>query len=156
MDPAPGSDDFEAVFRSERDGLYRTMLAFTGGRTDISDDATAEAFARALSRWGELRDPVAWTYRAAFRIAIDETRRDGRRGSSEGVALPAATTDLVDLMAALRSLSPNQRAAVVLRHLADLDVREVARRMNISSPTVRVHLHRARTRLRELLAEEDA
>jgi RNA polymerase sigma-70 factor (ECF subfamily) len=57
-------------------------------------------------------------------------------------------------MEALRQLSPNQRAAIVLRHVVDLDVEEVARRMGVAVPTVRVHLHRARKRLRVLLAEE--
>jgi RNA polymerase sigma-70 factor (ECF subfamily) len=58
-------------------------------------------------------------------------------------------------MDALRRLSPNQRAAVVLRYVVDLDVPEVAQRMGVSAPTVRVHLHRARGRLRELLGAED-
>jgi RNA polymerase sigma-70 factor, ECF subfamily len=56
---------------------------------------------------------------------------------------------------ALRRLSANQRAAIVLRHVLDLDVAEVARRMGIATPTVRVHLHRGRARLRELLGAEE-
>ena len=40
-------------------------------------------------------------------------------------------------------------------HVLDLDVSEVARRMGIGPPTVRVHLHRGRKRLRELLGEEE-
>ena len=58
-------------------------------------------------------------------------------------------------MDGLRRLSPNQRAAIVLRHVMDLDVAEVARRMGIAPPTVRVHLHRGRVRLRELLGTEE-
>jgi RNA polymerase sigma factor (sigma-70 family) len=58
-------------------------------------------------------------------------------------------------MDGLRRLSPNQRAAIVLRHVMDLDVAEVARRMGIATPTVRVHLHRGRVRLRELLGTEE-
>jgi len=56
---------------------------------------------------------------------------------------------------ALRRLSPNQRAAIVLRHVMDLDIAEVANRMGIASPTVRVHLHRGRARLRQLLGDEE-
>ena len=58
-------------------------------------------------------------------------------------------------MDGLRRLSPNQRAAIVLRHVMDLDVAEVARRMGIATPTVRVHLPRGRVRLRELLGTEE-
>jgi DNA-directed RNA polymerase specialized sigma24 family protein len=37
----------------------------------------------------------------------------------------------------------------------DLEIDEVADRMGIASPTVRVHLHRGRKRLRELLGSEE-
>lgn len=59
------------------------------------------------------------------------------------------------LIEALRQLSPNQRAAVVLRNETDLPVGEIARRMGMSAATVRVHLHRGRNRLRELLGAEE-
>lgn len=151
-----GSHDFDALFRAERDGLYRTMLAFTGGRADVAEDATAEAFARAYERRGELRNPIAWIYRVAFRVAIDEVRRDRRRGDPEDSSIPGASPELTDLIAALRQLSPNQRAAIVLRHVADLEMDEVARRMGTATPTVRVHLYRGRARLRDLLGSEEA
>lgn len=54
-------------------------------------------------------------------------------------------------MDALKQLSPNQRAAVVLRHVTGLNTAEVADRMGIAQPTVRVHLYRARKRLADLL-----
>jgi len=57
-------------------GVYRTLYAFTGGRADVAEDATAEAFARALAQRDDLRDPLAWIYRAAFRVGIDELRAD--------------------------------------------------------------------------------
>ncbi len=59
-------------------------------------------------------------------------------------------------MHALRQLSPQQRAAIVLRFEEGLSVEEVARRMGIAAPTVRVHIHRGRKRLRELLVDQEA
>ncbi len=56
---------------------------------------------------------------------------------------------------ALRQLSPNQRAAIVLFYEVDLPVADVARRLGITSATARVHLHRGRTRLREILGAEE-
>jgi RNA polymerase sigma-70 factor (ECF subfamily) len=145
--------DLEALFRTEGDGVYRTLYAFTGGRVDVAEEATAEAFARAVASQQQLRDPLAWIYRVAFRVAIDELRRDRRRGALTDA--PAAPPDLAGLMDALRKLSPKQRAAIVLRHVLDLDVDEVAKRMGVAAPTVRVHLHRGRARLRELLGSEE-
>jgi RNA polymerase sigma factor (sigma-70 family) len=58
-------------------------------------------------------------------------------------------------MRALRLLSPNQRAALILHSAEDLAVADVARLMGISAATVRVHLHRGRRRLRRLLGTEE-
>jgi RNA polymerase sigma-70 factor (ECF subfamily) len=146
--------DFDALFREAGSGVFRTLYAYTGGRRDIAEEAMAEAFARALARSGTIRDPVAWIYRTAFRLANEELRAERRRGPvpRDAEAPPPELSGLID---ALRRLSPNQRAAIVLRHVLDLDVPEVARRMGTAAPTVRVHIHRGRTRLRELLGSEE-
>lgn len=145
--------DLDRLFRTEGDGLFRALCAFTGGRTDIAEEAAAEAFARAAAYDGTLRNPVAWLYRVGFRVAIDEIRKDPRRApAEEGVTMPV---ELHGVMDALRELSPNQRAAVVLRHVLGLETDEVALRMGIAQPTVRVHLHRARKRLAVLLGDEE-
>ena len=114
----------------------------------------AEAFARAIARTGTIRDPVAWIYRTAFRLANEELRTERRRGPAPTDA-ETAPPELGGLIEALRRLSPNQRAAIVLRHVLDLDISEVAHRMGTAQPTVRVHLHRGRKRLRELLGAEE-
>jgi len=76
IDEASGpAMDLDELFRLESDGLFRALCAFTGGRADIADEATAEAFAPAAYE-GALRDPVAWLYRVGFRVAIDEVRKD--------------------------------------------------------------------------------
>jgi RNA polymerase sigma-70 factor, ECF subfamily len=145
--------DLEALFRAEGDGVYRTLYAFTGGRADVAEEATAEAFARAIASRDRLRDPLAWVYRVAFRVAIDELRRDRHRTTFTDA--PTAPPEFAGLVEALRKLSPNQRAAIVLRHVLDLDVDEVAKRMGVAAPTVRVHLFRGRARLREMLGDEE-
>jgi RNA polymerase sigma-70 factor (ECF subfamily) len=146
--------DFDALFREAGSGVFRTLYAYTGGRRDIAEEAMAEAFARALARSGTIRDPIAWIYRTAFRLANEELRAERRRGPApaEEASPPPELSGLID---ALRRLSPNQRAAIVLRHVLDLEIAEVAHRMGTAQPTVRVHLHRGRKKLRELLGAEE-
>jgi RNA polymerase sigma-70 factor (ECF subfamily) len=146
--------DLATVYRDLGPQLWRSLFAYSGGRREIADDAVAEAFARAIESDGRIRDPYPWLYRTAFRIAAAELRRERRSGelvdtwSEEGIP--------PDVTVALRRLSPSQRAAVFLHYEADLPVREVARLMGTSSAAVKVHLHRGRNRLREILgAEED-
>jgi RNA polymerase sigma-70 factor, ECF subfamily len=147
------SASFDALFRDEGAGVFRTVFAFTGGRADVAEDATAEAFARAIAQGDRLRDPLAWIYRVAFRVAIDELRRERPHAQERDGAVPPP--ELVGLVEALKRLSPNQRAAVALRYVLDLDIAEVAHRMGTAEPTVRVHLFRARKRLRQLLGTEE-
>jgi len=154
QEPGTESHDFERLFREKGKGVWRTICAFSGGRSDIADEVTAEAFARAMARRHELRDPLRWIYRTAFRLAIDEIRREQRTHGEVPEGISDAPADTGEVLNALRRLSPNQRAAVVLRYEADLPVEEVARLMGVRPATVRVHLHRARGRLRKLLGSE--
>ena len=146
--------DFERLFRDDGPGLWRALYAYSGGRRDVADEAVAEAFARAIAYRRGIRDPLAWMYRTAFRIAAEEMRRDKARPATSDVTVELP--ELGELLNALRQLSPHQRTAIVLRFEEGLSVEEVARRMGIVSPTVRVHIHRGRKRLRELLGAEEA
>jgi RNA polymerase sigma-70 factor, ECF subfamily len=129
-----GVPGFEQLFRQAAPGLWRTIFAFAGGRAAVADDAVAEAFARALERFGQIREPVPWLYRTAFRIAVEDLRRKEPEARPEP---RAAAAGLEALVPALRELSPAQRAAVVLHYEADLPVREVAERMGTSAAAVK-------------------
>ena len=149
-----GGHDFDAIWRDMGPTLWRAILAYSGGRRDVADDAVAEAFARAIERASQIRDPVPYLYRIAFRIAAAELRRDRGQTSGDDASVEDEYA-LVDLGPALRRLSPSQRAAVYLHYAADLPVREVATLMGTSSAAVRVHLMRGRRRLASLLGERD-
>jgi RNA polymerase sigma-70 factor (ECF subfamily) len=154
----PGSAvNFEQVFRDAAPALWKTIYAFAAGRRAVADDAVAEAFARGLEHADQIRDPVPWLYRTAFRIAAADLRRERRERELEPEADQAAASaaGLAALVPALRQLSPAQRGAVVMHYEADLPVREVASRMGTSAAAVRVHLFRGRRRLRELLGDDE-
>lgn len=148
-----GSLRLEDLYRAEALNVWRALYAYSGGSREIADDALAEAFARALVHDRRIRDPRAWVYRVAFRVAATELRERKREEHvrEQLVDAPEAST-VID---ALRRLPPMQRAALVLHYEVDLPVDEVARRLGIASPTARVHLHRGRKRLRELLGTEE-
>ncbi|MGH2679597.1 MAG: RNA polymerase sigma factor [Actinomycetota bacterium] len=128
------------------------MYAFAGGRRDIADDATAEAFARALEHAARILDPVPWLYRTAFRVAAAELKRP--RHVDEPFDPPVVEHRDTDLARSLAKLSPMQRASIYLHYIADLPVRDVANLMGTSGAAVKVHLFRGRERLRSLLGEE--
>jgi RNA polymerase sigma-70 factor (ECF subfamily) len=129
----------------------------TAGRREIADEATSEAFARLFDYRDGVRDPAAWVFRTAFRLAASELRREGaiRPEVSQGVALPISVLPS-NLTVALKRLSPDQRIAVFLHYYADLPISEVAKLSGSSSATVKVRLHRARRSLRAILEPMEA
>jgi RNA polymerase sigma-70 factor, ECF subfamily len=147
--------DYGQVFRDAAPELWRAVYAFSAGQRAVADDAVAEAFARALARPGQIRDPVPWLYRTAFRLAAEDLRRQRREAGLEPDQQDASAAGLGAVVPALRQLSPAQRAAVVLHYEADLSVRDVARQMGTSVAAVKVHLFRGRRRLRDLLGDEE-
>jgi RNA polymerase sigma-70 factor, ECF subfamily len=143
----------EAVYRSHGGLVWRAVLTMSAGDRDVADEATSEAFARLLRHERGVRDPVAWVFRTAFRLARKELSRKRdvvpgdvpEREALDRSVLPA------DLVADLRLLSPDQRVAVFLHYFADLPVGEVARLTGSPVATVKVRLHRGRRALRESL-----
>jgi len=153
----PSGSDLESVYRSEGLRLQRALLLFAGD-ADVASEAVAEAFAQALRRGTAIRSPAKWIWRAAFRIAAGELKDRARRArpvASDPEGRYELPDDVIDLVAALRKLSPKQRAAVVLHHLDGYSSVEIARILDSTPPAVFVHLSQGRKRLRHLLEEGD-
>jgi RNA polymerase sigma-70 factor (ECF subfamily) len=146
--------DLGRLFEVEAPTLWRSVYAYSG-RPDIAEDAVAEAFAQAIEHRDRIRDPLAWIYRTAFRLATHELRRERRQPPPASDVARSEDGSLKELMGALRQLSPNQRAAVYLHYEADLPVREISRLMGASPATVKVHLFRGRKRLELLLGDSE-
>ncbi len=148
----------EGRFRAEFPAVMRTvyLISHDGHR---AQDITQDAFVQLLRHWDKVsryERPGAWVRRVAIRLTMRAVRRDRLRSGLERDALPAELPGPVDIdvLRAIRALPRMQRAAVVLFYFEDRPVAEVADIMNCSNATARVHLHRARARLAELLGEE--
>ena len=144
---------FDVLYATVGPRLWRAILAYTGGRRDLTDDVVAEAFARTLAA-SEVRDPEPYLYRVAFRLAAHELRRAPTVGAVPETPV-SDDPGLIELFDMLRELSAGQRAAVFLRYQADLPVEQVAKLMGTSSGVVRIHLFRARKKLARLLGSDD-
>lgn len=144
--------------------LWRALVAWSGS-TDVADEALAESFAQLLRRGAEVRDPAAWAWRAAFRLAAGDLQRRraaaGRQADGEDVMaqlpgrLDRLPDDAIDLVRALARLSDQQRRCVALVDVAGHTAPSAAAVLGTSAATVRVQLMRARRRLRTLLTEPE-
>lgn len=143
------------VYETDHARLWRSLYAYTGSRT-IADDATAEAFAQVLRRGDEVRDVAAWVWRSAYAIARGELQQRGRVGGSPPErAAGLYDGDLADVMEQLQTLTADEREILVLCHVAGWKPRELAPVLGIHVGTLRVRLHRATRRARELLTAEE-
>jgi RNA polymerase sigma-70 factor (ECF subfamily) len=138
--------------------LWRALLVTAGGRLEIAEDATAEAFARLMVHRASVRDPQAWLFRTGARLVIEELRRERRltqtvdRPGPERRGSPLSS----ELSSALAILAPDQRLALYLSYYADLPHRDIARLTGSTVAAVKVRLHRGRKTLRSLLEETHA
>jgi RNA polymerase sigma-70 factor (ECF subfamily) len=147
-------DVFDRLYREHGDRLWRSLLLSTG-RPEIASDATAEAFAQAIRRGDQIRDPLAWVWRAAFKIAAGELSSERRTVELVDEPVDPTLEPVADLLAALRRLTPHQRASITLHHYAGYSYREIARILGSSTSAVGVHIHRAKTLLRAALEDRD-
>jgi len=150
--------EYDLVFSTEFPAVMRAVYLVVHD-VDRAEDITQDAFVRLLRHWKKVSRydrPGAWVRRVAINLAISSARREGRRRIIERPTAPPPEQPVgdADVLRAIRSLSPMQRAAVVLFYLEDRPVSEVAHVLGCAQSTARVHLHRARRRLAEILGEE--
>lgn len=153
-----GHEGYDELFRAEYDAIVRAAFLVTGD-AEVAAEVAQEAFAELYVRWRRVRRydrPGAWLRRVAIRRAVKVRERDRARNRLTHVAVEPPPGDGLDLSAALAALSPAQRAAVVLHYYEDLSVAETADVLGCAPSTASVHLHRARTRLADVLGEEVA
>jgi RNA polymerase sigma-70 factor (ECF subfamily) len=152
---------FEEFFQREKAGLYGALCMVTHNRYE-AEELTQDAFVRVLERWDRVAvmdDPRAYLYRTAmnaFRTGYRRTAMAAKRAIGVGRPDDAiAGVEAQDTtMRALATLSPRQRAAVVLTDLLEFPSEQAARMLGIRAATVRTHVSRAHAALKETMPDE--
>jgi RNA polymerase sigma-70 factor (ECF subfamily) len=137
------------------------------GHPEDALDATQEALlalSRGIHRYDGRAAFTTWLYRVATNAALDEVRRRSRRPIptepvGDGPAAPGSVESVagarIDVDAALATLSPEFRAAVVLRDLCDLDYAEISVALGVPIGTVRSRIARGRAAIAAHLSTGD-
>jgi RNA polymerase sigma-70 factor (ECF subfamily) len=148
---------FETFFEQERVRLFGALFAITGSRHE-AEDISQEAFLRLWERWDRIvtiDDPAGYLYRTAMNVFRDRRRRIvlGMRRAVRLSPSPdgfEAVEDRAVAAAVLGSLTPRQRAAIVLTEGLGYTAEEAGALLGIRDSTVRALHHQARTALRDL------
>lgn len=124
-----------------------------------AEDIAQEALLRAWRRRSTLRDSARrkeWlgtivrneAFRQHSRVRPDpvDTAEDSEGAEDEQIL---STVERADLHAALKRLSERDRKLIELRYEEDLTQEAIARRLGVPDGTIKVRLHRLRSRLRK-------
>jgi RNA polymerase sigma-70 factor (ECF subfamily) len=158
---------YEELVRATHRRVYSLAYRMVGDRGD-AEDVAQEAYLRMFRGLAGFREEAAfetWMHRIVANCAVSHLRRRGRFGDlvrdEEPPERPTPdraqeiTVQRDDLTRGLASLPEGQRVCLLLKDVYDLSVREVAQEVGIEEGAVKVRLHRARKRLKEMLEEED-
>lgn len=160
-----GVVDFEEYVASRGRALERYAFVLCGD-AHLSQDLTQTALVKAYRRWSWVTradHPDLYVRRILTTSYLDwSRRRSNAERPSDTLPEPDRSNDPAtvavvrdQLRRALGSLTPHQRAVLVLRHYEAYDDETIASLLNCSPATVRSHASRGLTRLREHLTAED-
>ncbi len=142
------------------------QLCAVCGDLPTAEDIVQEAFVRAVAHARTFRrtdNPEAWLRRVALNVHHSRWRRMKRHAGLTARIAPRPETeygyelspDHVALVRALATLPSAQREAVVLHHVADLPVHEIAATLGVPIGTVKARLVRGRAALAAALTERE-
>lgn len=140
------------------------LLTVMGGSVSDAEEIAQDAFVKLLEHWSRVRDyddVDAWLRTVAVRMLISRHRRHTVAGfglrklaARAEVAAQGGPSDArLDLSTALAALPVGYRAVVLLHHVHDLPVNEVATLLRVPVGTVKSRLARARAALAPLLTD---
>jgi RNA polymerase sigma-70 factor, ECF subfamily len=152
--------EFEAFFARHEREVVAYLWRMTGDE-QAARDLTQETFLRAWQRFAQVRayeQPKAWLFRVAMHLALHHLRdqaagakahrawNQSRRAAQSDPAIRIVNQDAV--LQTLQTLSPRDRAALVLHSVYGLTCAELAQSLGVSRSAAKVTLWRARERFR--------
>ena len=159
---------FEQMYRDYKPSLTRYLLGMCGD-PGLAEELAQEAFVRAATNLLVFRGESSlstWLFRIARNTYLSwaDRQRDAQVSTSQFLSLPDQRSDSnpeaqvilteqrVTIRRALGMLPERQRTILLLRDLQSLSYAEIALVLDMSLAAVKVNLHRARLRFREVFA----
>ena len=166
---------FDALIKPHLDRLYRLSFRLAGNKAEAEDlfqDVLTKIFPR-LDELIEIEEPGSWLCRVMYNHFIDNRRRYARQrlvsvsedrlpgksleelpGNLDPVADAERLDNIMRLQRALSELSEDHRLVVLLHDSEGYKLTEIQGVTGTPVGTLKSRLHRARARLREILAAD--
>ena len=157
--------DIEAFYRTGKDRLFGYLVRMTADH-DISADVVQESFVRYIEHYGSGPCQYPLLYRIARNALNDHYRRNNRftsldDGIEDGCATPEQTMESRDafqqVLKAMQKLKPDDREILSLATGdGNLSYQQIGEITGNSEASIKVRIHRARLKLREILKKGGA
>src|SRR5450432_1551495 len=164
---------FAALYETHRPRVQAVCLRMTNNVTE-AEDLAQDAFIYVFRKIGTFRGDSAfstWIHRVTVNTVLMHFRRKGKRQLSLDHPLPedsdqpkpeygrvderlAACADRLALVRAIEELSPGYRTIFILHQVKGYEHKEIAERLHCSIGNSKSQLHKAKAKLRELLARQ--
>jgi len=166
---------FDALIKPHLDRLYRLSFRLAGNKAEAEDlfqDVLTKIFPR-LDELIEIEEPGSWLCRIMYNHFIDNRRRYARQrlvsvsedrlpgksleelpGNLDPVADAERLDNIMRLQRAFSELSEDHRLVVLLHDSEGYKLTEIQEVTGTPVGTLKSRLHRARARLREILAND--
>ncbi len=151
------AEEFSEFVRATSSQLTRSAVLLTGD-WHLAEDLTQVTYAKVFASWRNVKDePLGYARKTLLRCYLSHRRL--RRNSEEprewlteeSVREGPDHSTRMDVLAAVATLPPVDRAIVVLRYWEDRSVAETAFDLDLSEANVRTRARRALQKLRPLL-----
>ena len=167
---------FRKIMETHQEKIYYLALNMAGNHQD-AEDLSQEVFIKAYHSLKKFRGDArisSWLYRIAVNTCIDKLRKKKEKPvyiSDEQKKMDRDSIRLVgdnpggnpesrlesgmiqnNINAALQKLSPRERSVFVLRHYDELQIKEIADVLNLSTGTIKSLIFRAIRKLQKELA----
>ena len=150
---------YRDFYNDHKDGLFNYLMRMTGDY-ELASDIMQESFTRYLEHYRDKPQPVSLLYAIARNALFDSLRKQKRQTaiteeeedqSSDQEAAMMVRQDYQRVLSAMRHLGNTEKDILALVISGDLSYREIASITGISVANVKVKVHRARRKLKEVL-----
>jgi RNA polymerase sigma-70 factor (ECF subfamily) len=152
-------DEYRTFYKRYKDKLFAYLMRMTGDYY-LSSDIMQESFTRHLEHYGEQTPSISLLYTIARNALFDSARK--QRYSTEPTEYPddyssnqeniiLVREEYRQVLLAMQRLKKDERDIIALAISGELSYQEIASIAGISEANVKVKIHRARLKLRNIL-----
>jgi RNA polymerase sigma-70 factor (ECF subfamily) len=156
-------DKYRAFYSEHKDKLFAYLMRITADYY-LSSDIMQESFTRYLEHYSQEPPSLPLLYTIARNALLDHARRERHKTELEGDQADCSGDQEQVLMVrqeyrhvllAMKELEKDERDLLALAVSGDFSYREIASIAGISKANVKVKVHRARLKLKEVIHRGD-